>query len=68
MGILKCKCLILRLPDVTNFSTKYFLLSKLFTDEGCIKLLYHGLYACTGHNSLAKARGLSPHTGGQTMV
>ena len=24
--------------------------------------------ACTGNNPLAEARGLSPHTGGQTMV
>ena len=33
--------------------------------RGGIKL-YYGLSACTGDNSLAKARGLSPRTGGQT--
>ena len=29
-----------------------------------MKYLYHGLSTCTGDNPLAKARGLSPHTGG----
>ena len=30
--------------------------------------LNHGLSASTGDNPLAKARGLSPRTGGQTML
>ena len=30
-------------------------------------MLYHGLSACTGDNPLAKARGLAPRTGDQTM-
>ena len=36
------------------------------TGEGGIK--YHGLSARTGDNPLARARGLSPCTGGQTVV
>ena len=28
---------------------------KVYTDEGGIKLLYHGLSACTGDNPLTKA-------------
>ena len=44
------------------------MLNKVYTDEGGIKWLYHGLSACTEDNPLAKARGSSPRTGGQTMV
>ena len=44
---------------ITKFSTKYFILSKIYSDEGGINQLCHGI---------AKARGLSPRTGGQTMV
>ena len=33
-----------------------------------VKKLYHGFPTCTGVNPLAKARGLSPGTGGKTMV
>ena len=35
-------------------------------NKGDIKQLYHGLSTCTRDNALAKARGLSPRTGGQT--
>ena len=52
------------LPVVTNFSTKYSILSKVYTD----RVVYHGLSACAGDNPLSKACGLSPRTGGQTMV
>ena len=56
------------MPDIANFSTKYFMPRKVFSDEGGIKLLKHGLSACTGDNPLAKARRLSPRTDGQTML
>ena len=64
----KKKILIAPLSEIANFSTKYFILSKVYIDEGGIKHLYHGLSACTEDNPLAKARGLSPRTGGQTIV
>ena len=38
------------LPKIANYSTKYFILSKVCTDEGGIKWTYHGLFACTGDN------------------
>ena len=56
------------LQDNANFSMKYFAMGKVCTDKGSIKQLYHGLSACTGDNPLAKARGSSPRTGGQTMI
>ena len=31
-------------------------------------VMYHSLSACMADNPLAKASGLSPRTGGQTMV
>ena len=34
---------------------------------GGITQIYHGLSTCMGDNPLAKASGLSPHTGGQTI-
>ena len=55
-------------PEIANFSMRYFMLSKVYTDEGSTIKLYHGLSACTGDNPLAKARVLSPRTGRQTMV
>ena len=56
------------LPENSNFSTKYFTMSKVYTDKNGIKKLYHSVSSCKGDNSLAKACGLSPHTGRQTMV
>ena len=58
------------LPEIANLSMKYFTLSKVNTDKSDIKQLYmyHGLSTCMGDNPLAKARGLSPRTGRQTMV
>ena len=56
------------LAHIANFSTKYFILSKVFTDEGEIRLLYHGLSTCVGDNPLTKAHGLSPRTGRLTIV
>ena len=54
------------MPEVTTFSTKLFILSKVYIiiDGGGINYLYHCLSACMGDNSLAKACGLSPPTGG----
>ena len=54
------------LSDTVNFSTKYFILSKIYSYEGGIK--YHSLSACTGNNPLAKAHELSPCTGRQDVV
>ena len=34
------------LLDITNLSTKYFILSKVYTDEDGIKYINHGLSAC----------------------
>ena len=33
------------LPEMANFSTNYFILSKVYTEEGGIKYIYHGLSA-----------------------
>ena len=52
-------------PDLAR---NKFILIKVYTDENGMKYLYHGLSTCTGDNPLAKARGLSPRTGGQTVV
>ena len=62
------RCLLRPHLPAGCFFTKYFVLSKIYFDEGVVKYLYDGFSACTGGNPLAKARGLSPRTGGQTMV
>ena len=51
-----------------NFSTKYLLMCKGYTNVGGIKWLYHGLSTSTGDNPFVKAPGLSPRTGGQTAL
>ena len=56
------------LPEMVIFSMKNFMLSKVFTDKDGIKKLFNNLSACVGDNPLAKAIGLSPRTGRQTMV
>ena len=74
----KCKCsfTIFSLPDthfciyttlarIANFSMKYFI---LILGKVYMMMVVHSLYACTGDNPLALARGLSPRTGGQTIV
>ena len=58
----------LTISSVWFLSTKYFILSKFYTDEGGMIYLYHGLSACTEDNPHSTARGLSPRTGGQTVV
>ena len=41
------------LPEITNFSTSYFILSKIYTDEVDMKQIYHGSPPYTGDNLLA---------------
>ena len=43
------------------------MVSKIYTDEGGIKLLYQALSTCERDDPLAKARQLPPDTRGQTM-
>ena len=33
--------------ESTNYSTKYLEMCEVYTDEGGVKLLYHGLLTCT---------------------
>ena len=47
-----------------NVSTNYLVMCNVYTDVGGIKKLYH---VCPPVRK-AKARGLSPRTGGQPMV
>ena len=56
------------LLEIANFSTKYFILSKVYTVEGGIIQLCQGLFPCMGDNPLTKAYGLFQHTYGQTVV
>ena len=49
-------------------STKYYVMCKVYTGYRCTSGIEHGLCACTDDNSLTKARGLSLHTGAQTML
>ena len=48
------------LTNLTNFSMKQLVLSKVYIDLGGIKQLHHGLSTQMGEYPLAKARGLSP--------
>ena len=48
--------------------TKYHVVYKVYTGVGGIKKIIPCLSTCTYDNPLAKARGLSPLTGGQAMV
>ena len=41
-------------PETANLSKKYFILSKVYSEEGGIKKLYYGLSTCMGDNPLAK--------------
>ena len=36
-GVPTCIKLSVNMPKITNFSTKYFILSKVYTDKGGIK-------------------------------
>ena len=55
-------------PEIANLITDYFVLSKVYTDGGGKRYLYHGLSDCTGNNPLPKARGLSPRAGGRNVI
>ena len=50
------------------FSTRYFVMCKVYTGHHGTSMIKHGLCNCTVNNPLAKARGLSLHTGAQTML
>ena len=50
------------------FSTKYFVMCKVYTGYYGTSEIEHVLCACTVDNPLAKARGLSLRTGAQTML
>ena len=50
------------------FSTRYSVMYKVYTGYYDTSWIEHGLCACTVDNPLAKARGLSLHTGAQTML
>ena len=50
------------------FSTKYFVMCKVYTGYYGLSEIEHGLFACTVDNPLAKDRGLSLCTGAQTML
>ena len=43
------------LPEIANFISKYFMLSKVYTDEGGAKYLYNGWSAYVGDNLLVQA-------------
>ena len=64
----ECKIFIYHVSKIPNFSMKYFIFSKVYSVLDGIKKLYHCLSACARDDPLAKVRGLSPRTGGQTMV
>ena len=69
-GCVNKKKLLPRLLEIDKFTTKYFILSKVYTDEGGLIKLCHILSACTGDHPppLATASGLSSRTGKQTKV
>ena len=46
----------------------YFVMCKVYTGYHGTREIEHGLWACTVDNPFAKARGLSLHTGAQTML
>ena len=50
------------------FSTRYSVICKVYTGYCGTSEIEHGLCTCTIDNPLAKARGLSPRTGAQTML
>ena len=51
-----------------NFGTHYFVMDKVYTNEGGIKQLYHNLPAFSGDNLLTKTPGLCSCTNRQTIV
>ena len=50
------------------FSTRCSVMFKVYTGYDGSMMIEHGLCACTVDNPLAKARGLSLHTGAQTIL
>ena len=56
------------IPRYPIFNTRYSVMCKVYTEYHGTSEIEHGLCACTVDNPLAKARGLSLHTGAQTML
>ena len=55
MPALNVVCRIIQpLSETANLSKKYFILSKVYSEEGGITKLYYGLSTCMGDNPLAK--------------
>ena len=52
---------------LTNFSTKYLVMCKIYSNVDGIKSYTIACPPVCGDNTLAKAHGLSQHTGGQAM-
>ena len=52
----------------TIFSTRYSVMSRVYTGYRGTSEIEQGLYACTVGNPLARARGLSLRTGAQTKL
>ena len=50
------------------FSTRYFVMCKVYTGYHGTSEIEHGLCACIVDNPLAKTQGLSLRTGAQTML
>ena len=62
----KCHCSTIHRYPI--FSTRYYVMCKVYTGYCGTSEIEHGLCACTVDNPLAKARGLSLRTGAQTML
>ena len=59
---------VLQSPDAHISSTSYNVMCKVYTEKHDTSEIEHGSSACMVDNPLAKARGLSLRTGGQTML
>ena len=62
----KKKSMLILVYPILN--TRYSVMCKVYTCYCGTSEIEHGLRACTVDNPLAKARGLSLHTGAQTML
>ena len=60
--------LVLQSSDTLIFGMRYPVTYRVYTGYHGTSEMEHGLFACTVDNPLSKARGLSLHTGAQTML
>ena len=60
--------LVAQSRDTQTYSTRYPVKCKVCTGYQGTSEIEHASSACTVDNPLAKARGLSPGTGGHTML